>query len=376
MVRRCWAINGRFLAQPLTGVQRYAFEIVRQLDELVAAGSGLTTDLDLELVLPPDAQAPRLAAIRTRRVGPLSGHAWEQTVLPLCLRGGLLSLCNTGPLAIGKQILCIHDVNTLSHPQSYSLPFRLVYRALLPALGGRAARLATVSRYSAGELVRWRVAAADKITVIPNGHEHAARWQPRHSATTLAASGRNTIVVVGSKAPHKNMQLIVAMADRLAEAGLRVALVGSTDARVFRPPGAQEAGNILPLGRLCDEEMAALLQDCLCLAFPSLVEGFGLPPLEAMATGCPVVASPRASLPEICGDAALYASPHDPQAWLACFDRLRLEPGLRETLIARGKRQAATFCWLASARRYLHIMALLDALPAGEGRDIAPQITA
>lgn len=376
-MKRHWAINGRFLTQPLTGVQRYAFEVVRSLDELLVEQPLLASDLDVEVLMPPGGKDLSLRAIRVRRVGPLAAHAWEQAVLPLHVRGGLLSLCNTGPLAIRKQVLCIHDVNTRSYPQSYSVPFRFLYRFLLPALGRRVAQLVTVSRYSADELVRYRIGRPGEVAVIPNGHEHACRWRPRHSAKTLAVAGRDTVVVIGSPAPHKNTGLIIGIADRLKAAGLRVALVGSCDARVFRAAGLQNAvDNVISLGRLSDEELAALLRDCLCLAFPSFVEGFGLPPLEAMAIGCPVVASDRASLPEICDTAVLYASPCDAEAWLACFTRLRDNPKLRETLTARGRARAALFQWRASAGHYLEAMAALDALPVTSASNTRTQLTA
>jgi glycosyltransferase involved in cell wall biosynthesis len=111
---------------------------------------------------------------------------------------------------------------------------------------------------------------------------------------------------------------------------------------------------------LPDEELAALLRDSLCLAFPSLAEGFGIPPLEAMALGCPVVASDRASLPEVCGDAALYASATDPEAWHSSFIRLHCDAKLRADLISRGEARARRFSWRASAELYLQTMMQLD----------------
>jgi glycosyltransferase involved in cell wall biosynthesis len=362
---RKWCINGRFLAQPVTGVQRYALEIVRALDQHLADGHPLVRGLGLELLYPPgNEELPRLQAIRARAVGVVGGQAWEQTVLPGVARGGLISLCNTGPLLVGKQIVCIHDANTRTCPNSYSRAFRTLYRLLHPALGRTAARIATVSHYSADRLAGYGICAPEKIVVAPDGHEHALRWIPSHSRITRGIAGPNTVVVIASPAPHKNLDVLLGMASKIEEAGLQIAMAGARDPRVFqgRVPDAGSSC-IVWLGRLSDSELAALLRDSLCLAFPSLEEGFGLPAIEAMAVGCPVVVSDRASLPEVCGDAALYAAPSDGEAWLNAFLRLRNDAGLRDDRAARGRLQAARYRWSATAEIYLSEMAHLDGLP-------------
>jgi glycosyltransferase involved in cell wall biosynthesis len=358
-----WHINGRFVSQPITGVQRYAHEIVRALDCHVAEGHALAQLVDLELTVPADGarNLPQLKAIPVRTIGGAAGQKWEQVNLGAHLASGLLSLCNTGPLLPRRHIVCIHDVNTRVYPQSYSFAFRALYRVLHPALGRRAARIATVSRHSADQIVHHGIAPAEKLIVIPNGHEHALRWQPEHSPATRAAAGPDTIVIIGSPAPHKNVGLVLGLATKLAAAGLRVAVAGLSDGRVFAASDQpSRADNVVWLGRLSDNELAALLQDSLCLAFPSLAEGFGLPALEAMALGCPVVVSDRTSLPEVCGDAALYASPYDGDAWLAHFVELRGNANARSEMIARGRRRAAEYGWMESARLYLQAMAALD----------------
>lgn len=356
-MRQHWAINGRFLAQPMTGVQRYAREIVCAMDRLLAHHPGFARHLDLELLMPPGAVDDlALSAIRSRTVGKFGGHPWEQAVLPAHVSGGLLSLCNTGPVLARKQIVCIHDANTRNFPQSYSPAFRTLYRMLLPALGRNAECISTVSYYSAGELCRHRICPAGKIFVAPNGHEHACEWVPEHSLKTEMAAGPDTIVLLGSAAPHKNARLIVGMANRLHSAGFRIAVAGISDHRVFQLPALDQTANVFWLGRLSDGELAALLRDSMCLAFPSFAEGFGLPPLEAMALGCPVVVSDRASLPEICGDAALYAPPEDAGAWFDRFMELRALPTVRLDMIARGQARVSRYRWEASAKLYLSAM--------------------
>jgi len=373
MARR-WSINGRFVTQSLTGVQRCGHELLKALDQHVADGHPLTKDLDLELIVPKQAQAiPELKAIRVRRFGSAKGHTWEQCVLPFGVKGGLISLCSTGPIAVRKQVVCVHDLNTRLIPGSFSIPFRALYRVLIPALGRSAETITTVSHFSADQLAGYGAVTRDKIVVIGNGHEHALAWKAEHSDKTRAVAGPNTIVVFGTGSPNKNVGMLVAMAEQLAKANLRLAVAGATDLRVF------SAGTDIPasdavtfLGRLTDGEISALLQDCLCLAFPSFVEGFGLPPVEAMVLGCPVVVSSSTCLPEICRDAALYASPTKPAAWLDQFIRLRDTPALRETMIERGLKRADNYRWSVSAERYLSLMTESDARKRGAGNRQAP----
>lgn len=366
MTRR-WTINGRFLTQPVTGVQRYAREIVLALDQHMAEGHPLASGLDVELILPAGiGESLPLTAIRTRIWGGAQGHLWEQAILAARARGGIISLANTGPVLARKHIVCVHDLNTRTVPQSYSKPFRALYRVLVPTLGRTATTIATVSRHSADHLVNYGICDPEKMVIAANGHEHVLRWSPVHTDATRAAAGSGTVVLIGSQAPHKNVGLVLSLAGRLAEAGMRIALVGRTDPRVFGDAGIAQAHNVHVLGRLSDHALAALVQDSLCLAFPSFEEGFGLPPLEAMALGCPVVVSDRASLPELCGEAALYASPVDREAWMDCFLRLRSEPLLRERLAARGRVRAQRFSWSGSAQLYLRAMAVADGLAVGE----------
>lgn len=357
---RHWTINGRFMSQPPTGVQRSAGEIVRALDARLAEDPELRAGLRVELVAPHGAPLPQdLKAIACRQHGRIGGHAWEQCVLPALAPGGLLSLCNTGPVLHRKQIVCIHDANTHIVPASYTVGFRVLYRVLLPALGRTACAVTTVSHHSARDLDRLGICPSKEIAVVPNGHEHALRWTPSHSERTRAVAGPGTVVLIGSPAPHKNVDLVLGLAPRLHAAGLRVAVVGASDPRVYRT-NLVEAAGVDWLGRLADEQLAALLRDSLCLVFPSLTEGFGMPPLEAMAVGCPTLVSDRASLPEVCGNASLVLPADDPERWFEAIVDLHRSPEMRDRLIAKGRARAARFRWSDAVAAYLGLMAVLD----------------
>lgn len=348
-----FAINGRFFSQPVTGVQRYAREVVRAIDQLLYRSGRVGT------VLAPngDDPIPPMQVLRIRRFGPAGGHVWEQAVLPTRWRGPLINLCNTAPVMQGDQIVCMHDANVYRMPESYGRGFRMLYQTLQPMLVRRSARIATVSHDSARQLAQHLPLKVADVAVLPNGHEHVLSWRPE-AATVFDAEAQHRpfVLLLGSRAKHKNAALVLDLADVLDEMGLDLLVAGSR-AGIFASDRQVEASNIRWLGRVTDDDLALLLSQALCLAFPSFTEGFGLPILEAMALGCPVVSSDRASMPEVCGDAALMASPDDPAAWVSHFKSLAASDALRGELRERGRAQAERFSWTATARGYLDLLA-------------------
>jgi glycosyltransferase involved in cell wall biosynthesis len=359
---RRWCINGRFLGRDSTGVDRYAFEILRSMDVLIGNDHPLTAGLALEVLCAPrTAKVSPFFNIPLRSLPGASGYLWEQFVLPRYVSGGLLSFCNTGPLATRKQILCIHDVNTRLVSRSYGLSFRMAYRALQPALARRAARVVTVSRFSQQMIALIGITRAHKIEIIYNGHEHVLRWNAAQSQLNQADLPHPFVLLVGSNAPHKNTAIIYSIAAELARKGIHVVIAGGLDATVYaRTRHCQVPTNVRHLGRVGDNDLALLYQRALCLVFPSLTEGFGLPALEAMALGCPVISSDAASLTEVCGGAALYASPHDSSAWLTAIERIAIDAQLRDGLVAEGKQRSQLFSWRRSADQYLKLMFEID----------------
>ncbi len=348
-----FTINGRFLTQGVTGVQRYALEITREIDRLLG-----DTERQVELAVPGGTVLEQsFGRIRTRVAPRLRGHAWEQLTLPRSHAGPLLNLCNLAPLLAKRSVVCIHDANVYVTPESYSRSFRLAYRFLLPRLARRAARVATVSRHAARELEQRLGMAERSIAVLPNGHEHALRWRADKSAFARDRSSQPPYVLaVGSLAHHKNLSRIYGLASALSRFGLALVVAGSK-LGPFATTARFESSNITFLGRVTDDDLACLMDNALCLAFPSLQEGFGLPVIEAMARGCPVVASTASCLPEICGTAALMADPGCDDDWLRHFESLMRSKDLRDDLKARGQINARRYSWSRSAAGYLDLMA-------------------
>ena len=348
-----FTINGRFLSQPVTGVQRYAREVAAALDGMLAEKN------ETACMLTPGTSGGRTAyqAINCEGVSSLRGLLWEQVQLPRRRSGPVLNLCNMAPLAIADQVVCIHDINTFLQPESYSASFRLLYRLMLPLIARRAARLTTVSTFSAN-MIAWRLGVRrTDIHVLPNGHDHVWRWSAAASTIFARHSPRRPyVLLIGSRAKHKNiLGFMLSMAPALEELGLDIWIAGGSSA-IFTELDIECPPNVNWLGVVSDDDLAALYGGAFCLAFPSLTEGFGLPLIEAMALGCPVIASDRASMPEVCGNAALLADPADPGAWLAEFSKLIYSPSLRSELIDKGRLRAADFTWTKTAREYRDLL--------------------
>jgi glycosyltransferase involved in cell wall biosynthesis len=343
-------LNGRFLHQAMTGVQRFSAEIVTAIDRLAAAGEWPET-----LVLSPRAGCGGLEGfshLGVKQVGRMRGHLWEQTELPQAARNGVLvSLGNTGPVLAGRrQVVVIHDAGVFDTPESYSLRFRSWYRALQHTLVRTGAQIATVSEFSRARIVARLGIEPERVSVVYEAADHILRVA--RDPTTLERHGlvpRQYALVVSSRVAHKNLLALQEAATALERRGMTIAIVGGTNRQVFQSlPGCSLLERAL--GRVSDSELRVLYENAACLVFPSRYEGFGLPPVEAMACGCPVLAAHGNAVEEICGDGALYFPNDDSRRIVDVVERLLDEEGLADRLRARGRERAAALSWESSAR--------------------------
>ena len=348
-------LNGRFLGQATTGVQRFSAEIMAAIDGMVAKGEWPKT----VVLMPRRSRAEpgcgtvaACARLPLRQVGRMQGHVWEQAELPTAARGGVLvSLGNTAPVLAGRrQVVVIHDAGVFDTPQSYSLQFRYWYKTLQHGLVRSGARVVTVSQFSRQRIATWLGLDPESVVVMHEGANHILRVIADPS--TLARHGlvpRHFAVVVGSRVAHKNLAALHEATGELQRRGIVIALAGETNSVVFSNARV-DAGTGRYLGRVTDAELRALYENAACLLFPSRYEGFGLPPVEAMACGCPVLAFGGGAVEEICGDAALYFPPGERRQIIGTIERLLDEDGLADRLRARGRQRAAALSWEASAR--------------------------
>jgi glycosyltransferase involved in cell wall biosynthesis len=358
-------INGRFLSQRVTGVQRYARETLAALD----AQLSVSPEMGIQWVLlaPPGTVPPPLSAIEFRHVGSLTGNAWEQLSLPRAARNGLLfSFSATGPLFMRRQIVTLHDAAVDAVPHAFSVRFRSWYRLVINVFSRSLPMIITVSDFSRDEIARRFHCDLAKLRVTTEGWQHILRHPADASVLTKYGLKKDGYVLaVSSVTPNKNFQLVVDAVHELNNPEFQVVIAGSNNSSVFGSADLSKQTFVKPVGYVSDAELRALYENAAVFVYPSLYEGFGLPALEAMALGCPVVASDSAAGPEVCGDAAVYVSPYDAKGLARILNQLTSDSTARAELTARGLDRVQGYSWQQAARLNLSFIQECLALMSG-----------
>jgi glycosyltransferase involved in cell wall biosynthesis len=302
------------------GVERWARELAARLPELRPER--------YRVLRPPAALAHR------------AGHAWEQGWLPAAARGSrlILSPANTAPVASRRNVVVIHDVAPLREPGWYGSFYSTYHASMLRALARRSRLVLTVSEFSRNEILELLPVTPERVRVVPPGvDERLSPDADPEPARARLGLKRPYVLAVGSDVTRKNLAALEPAAAALAREGIELVAAGSGRAYMR----GQQVGGLRRIGYVDERELPGLYAGALALAMPSLYEGFGLPCLEAMASGVPVVAADRAALPETCGGAARLVDPGDGDGFAAAL----LDAAAGERPHRAGLERAAGFTW-------------------------------
>lgn len=344
-------INGKFFSQRITGTQRYARELLNQFDKLLSGGE--YRDLAIEVLVPSSTDPiPSYETLKIRTVGRLQGTKWEQLELPFYAKGHLLfTLSGGAPLIHPRNVVMLHDAAVVAAPSGYSAPYRLWHGAVCRRMAHQAEHIFTNSNFSSAEIVKWYGAPRDRISVTYLGGDHFSRLEADDSILDRFQIKGGYVLAVSSHNPNKNFHRVQEAVARLEKTGVQLVIAGAPDSRVYRD-GMRVREGVRVLGYVSDAELKALYENAACFVFASLYEGFGLPPLEALTCGCPIVVSRKGSLPEVFESIAYFCDPYDSNDIAAAVQRAVQTRANPEEL----KAFARKFTWERCASETLDVL--------------------
>jgi glycosyltransferase involved in cell wall biosynthesis len=352
-------INGRFLsAARITGVERVAHELCTQF-------SKATHNSDTFMLFGETTAVVKYPCLRGHGEGigrkAIQRHLWEQARLPTLVRKHNVDLLfnpiNTAPAILENQVVSIHDVAFLQAAGWHNGLFAAYYSWLIPLVASRSRGIITGSVFSKTSIIESFNIDPSKVRVIPNGVSPLFRPVEGELARQQFNLPEQYVLFVGSLEPRKNLKTLLLAFERLrARPSLKdlgLVLVGCSNGNFSDPDLAsafrQLDGGVTTLGYVPDEALPALYSGALAFAYPSLYEGFGLPVLEAMACGAPVIVANTTSLPEVAGDGGLLLDPEDPDAWADAIAQLYDDEAKQRTMKERSLHRATQFTWERTA---------------------------
>jgi glycosyltransferase involved in cell wall biosynthesis len=361
------AINATSVGEDPTGLGVYTYEMLVELvkadyDFVIFAGSIELRKQYGNKVIPV---SPRTSPALGSK-GHLARYLWEQTVLPVKLWRQKASLLYStvpegilNPFSRQKQIITVLDIIPAKYHRLFpKMKYHFLYD--LPILLRNARRVVCASENTKRDLLSFYGIKNKPISVVYPGLNRQ-RFYPRERGLVRKRYGFGEyLFYVGDMRPYKNLERSLEAFARLNLKDLRFVIAGKKDPRFY--PQLQRKVDQLSLGEkvvftgyASGEDLPSLYSEARALVFPSLYEGFGLPPLEAMGCGCPVVTSNAASLPEVCGNAAYYIDPFSIESIAEGIYKVISDQNLRSTLIGRGLERAKLFSWEKAAKEVLDI---------------------
>lgn len=353
-------INGRFLLQEQTGVNRFAYELCKALHQ-----SGI-----FFILLCPHGEIKMCydtAGFSIKHCGWGKSHIWEQLFLPIFFlktRGKhlLVNFTGIGPIALKNKIRTIHDLGFMVNSKWYSLSYILLYKTLTPLSAATSLKILTVSEFSKNEIMRLLNVKKDKISVIYNAV--SSLFMEPDTNYQYSEKKEKYILAVSSIDPRKNFATLLKAFSMLKDTDIKLYIAGGQN-RIYSISVEELSANISSekikwLGRVSDAELKRYYEGASCFVYPSLYEGFGIPPLEAMACGVPVVVSDIPPIREVCGDTALYVDPLNQKDIAEKIALIINDRELQEELRTKGRARCQAFGWTQSARTLSAVIAELQ----------------
>lgn len=329
-------INARFLTQNITGVQRFAIEISKKIKRLNGG--------DVKFVCPNNIVNKDLAKeLNVEVIGVRTGHLWEQIDLPMYLKRInsplLLNLANTAPLFYNNKVVTVYDLAFKHHSEWFSKKFSVFYNFLIPRILKSSRHIFTDSNYVKEDISKTYGIRSDKITTVYGSSSDVF--------VNRNVQKDNYVLAVGSIEPRKNLVSLISI---FATLDYRLIIVGQKN-KVFSALEIDELPeNIKFTGYVSDDRLVELYNEASLFVYPSFFEGFGIPPLEAQACGCPVIVSNVTSLPEVFRTSAVYCDPFDIQDLSNKIQLVMNDEAMRTDLMNRGLNNVKRFSWEMSAK--------------------------
>lgn len=344
-------IAARFLTQPITGVQRYGIELSKAIKKL-------NTEYNITFIAPQNIIHHEMAEfLNVKKIGNLKGQLWDQISLLKFLKSKgsplIINFSNTLPVFYENKVVTIHDIIHLKYPVSDS--YRRYYEIVFPLMLTHSKHIITVSEFSKKEISSYFGIDESKISVVYSGVDE--KFKPKK-----LENQERYILGVSSIAYHKNFIGVVEAFLRLKTEGIKLYIVGGVNEKIFGKDSKKilneikSNDNIKFLGRVDDNKLIELYSNAICFVYPSLYEGFGIPPLEAQACGCPVILSDIPVFKEIYGDSAVYFNPLDPDDIANKIEEVLNDDNLGTSLTQKGFENAKKYTWENSAKSFFKVV--------------------
>ena len=359
-------MNGSMLDGHPTGLGVYSYNLINSLSSLCLADhyEEITVFTPSSLYLRDKLQIKKLSNLllssKYGKLAALSRFFWNTIIYPLKAQKFdiLISPTTHGSFFLNNQILTIHDLLSLRF-NNISLHQRLYYKFLLPYLVSKAKFIIAISETTKNDIIQFLKCPEDKIHVIHNGYDESI-YYPIDDKPQLIAKEygfENYFLAVGPTYPHKNFEKLITAYNKLSplekiQNPLLIAGGKNPYLKYLKElvTSLRLTEHVHFLGYVPSNLMPSLYREAYALIFPSLYEGFGMPPLEAMACGCPVITSSTSSMPEVCGNAVLYINPAKEDTITTALRKLTNDSQLYEELKTKGLIQARKFSWNKTAQ--------------------------